>query len=94
MNSDGTPFVVCSIYAALVFQTKYEEKNYILCSGAWYYVESSFFDQVNSFINTKIPLSNIELPDCPSDNDEGANNEMVAGKQSRFLFNGQEVNLR
>lgn len=94
MNSDGTPFVVCSIYAALVFQTKYEEKNYILCSGVWYYVESSFFDQVNSFINTKIPLSNIELPDCPSDKDEGAYNEMVAGKQSRFLFNGQEVNLR
>lgn len=86
MNSDGTPFVVCSIYAALVFQTKYEEKNYILCSGAWYYVESSFFDQVNSFINTKIPLSNIELPDCPSDKDEGAYNEMVAENNPDFCL--------
>lgn len=43
MNSDGVPFAVCSIYAALVFQTEYEGKNYIFCSGTWYQVETSFF---------------------------------------------------
>ena len=86
MNSDGTPFVICSIYAALVFQIKYDEKNYILCSGTWYYVESSFFNQVNSFINAKIPLSNVNLPDCPSDKDEGAYNEMVAESNPDFCL--------
>jgi uncharacterized protein (TIGR04141 family) len=78
MNSDGVPFAICSIYAALVFQTEYEEKNYILCSGTWYYVETSFFEQVNNFVKTKIPMSDVVLPDCPSDKDEGAYNEMVA----------------
>ena len=42
MNSDGVPFAVCSIYASLVFQTEYEGKNYIFCSGTWYQVETSF----------------------------------------------------
>lgn len=78
MTSDGIPFAVCSIYAALVFQTEYEGKNYILCSGTWYYVEASFFDRVNNFINTKIPISDIKLPDCPRDEDEEAYNKMLA----------------
>ena len=86
MNSDGIPFAVCSIYAALVFQAKYEEKNYILCSGTWYYVESSFFNQVNNFINTKVPLSDVSLPNCPPDKDEGAYNEMVAQSNSNFCL--------
>ena len=86
MNFDGTPFAVCSIYAALVFQTKHEEKNYILCSGTWYYVESSFFNQVNSFISTRIPLSSVDLPDCPSDKDEGAYNEMVTENNPDFCL--------
>ena len=91
MNSDGTPFVICSIYAALVFQIKCDEKNYILCSGTWYYVESSFFNQVNSFINTRIPLSNVNLPDCPSDKDEGAYNEMVAESNPDFCLMGRKL---
>lgn len=86
MNSDGVPFAICSIYAALVFQTKYEGKNYILCSGTWYYVETSFFEQVNNFIKTKVPISNVVLPDCPSDKDEGAYNEMVADGNVDFCL--------
>jgi uncharacterized protein (TIGR04141 family) len=78
MNSDGTSFAICSIYAALVFQTEYEGKNYILCSGTWYYVETSFFEQVNNFIKTRVPISSVVLPDCPSDKNEGAYNEMAA----------------
>lgn len=86
MNSDGTPFAICSIYAALVFQTEYEGKNYILCSGTWYYVETSFFDQVNNFITAKIPLSDVTLPDCPFDKNEGAYNEMVANSNADFCL--------
>lgn len=86
MNSDGVPFAICSIYAALVFQTEYEGKNYILCSGTWYYVETSFFEQVNNFITTKVPLSDIALPDCPIDKDEGSYNEMVANGNANFCL--------
>ena len=86
MNSDGVPFAICSIYAALVFQTEYEGKNYILCSGTWYYVETSFFEQVNNYIKTMVPISNITLPDCPADKDEGAYNEMVAEGNPDFCL--------
>lgn len=86
MNSDGVPFAICSIYAALVFQTEYEGKNYILCSGTWYSVETSFFEQVNNFIKTRVPRSSVTLPDCPSDKDEGAYNEMVAESNADFCL--------
>lgn len=86
MNSEGVPFAICSIYAALVFQTEYEGKNYIFCSGTWYCVETSFFEQVNNFIRTKIPMSNITLPDCPLEKDEGAYNEMVAEGNADFCL--------
>ena len=86
MTSDSTPFVVCSIYTALVFQTKYEDKTYILNAGTWYYVESSFFKQVNDFVNTKIPAANVVLPDCPLDMNEGAYNEMAVKDNSDFCL--------
>ncbi len=86
MNSDGIPFAICSIYAALVFQTEYEGKNYILCSGTWYYVETSFFEQVNNFIKTKVPISDVVLPDCPLDKDEGEYNKMAADGNADFCL--------
>lgn len=86
MNAEGIPFPICSIYAALVFQTEYEGKNYILCSGTWYYVETSFFEQVNNFVKTKVPHSDITLPDCPSDKNEGAYNELVAESSMDFCL--------
>lgn len=90
MNSDGTPFAVCSIYAALVFQTEYEGKNYIFCSGSWYQVETSFFNQVNNFIANRIPMSTLTLPDCPKTSNEGVYNQMVAdGNDDYCLFDCQ-----
>lgn len=86
MNSDGTPFPICSIYAALVFQTEYEGKNYIFCSGAWYYVEASFFEHVNNFITAKVPLSDVILPDCPLDKDEESYNKMIADSNADFCL--------
>lgn len=87
MNSDGTPFAICSIYAAIVFQTEYENKNYILCSGSWYQVETSFFNQVNNFIANKIPVSSLTLPECPKTSNEGSYNQMVAdGNDDYCLF--------
>ena len=86
MNSEGTPFVVCSIYSALVFQMEYEGENYILCSGTWYRVENSFFDQVNNYIQTQIKLSDIRLPECPSNKHEGEYNEWVANSNPNYCL--------
>lgn len=87
MNSEDVPFSVCSIYTALVFQTKYKEKNYILCAGTWYYVESSFFNKVNDFVDKKVPMSDVDLPDCPASiQNEGIYNEMVAENNSDFCL--------
>ena len=86
MNSDGTPFAICSIYAALVFQTEYEGKNYIFCSGSWYQVETSFFNRVNNFIRNNIPVSTISLPECPKGKNEGDYNEMVADGNDDFCL--------
>lgn len=86
MNADGTPFPVCSVFSALVFQTEYESQNYILCAGTWYQVETSFFNQVDSFIQTRITISDVNLPDCPSDKHEGDYNEMVAAANNSFCL--------
>lgn len=86
MNSDGAPFAICSIYAAIVFQTEYENKNYILCSGSWYQVETSFFNQVNYFIQNKIPLSSLALPECPKALNEGDYNRMVVDRNDDYCL--------
>lgn len=86
MNSDGTPFPVCSIYTALVFQIEYEGKIYILSSGIWYQIEKSFFSIVDNFINNNVKISKIKLPDCPFDKSEGEYNEMVANDNEDFCL--------
>lgn len=86
MNSDEVCFPICSIYTALVFQIEYENKNFILCSGTWYQVETSFFNQVNSFIQTRIHKSTINLPECPKDMNEGDYNKMVVENNDNYCL--------
>lgn len=91
MNSDGTPFTICSIYSALVFQTEYEGENYILCSGSWYRVETSFFERVNNYIRTQIKISDASLPECPSDKYEEDYNELVANGNPNYCLMDQKL---
>lgn len=86
MNADGTPFAICSIYAALVYQTEYDNKNYILCAGTWYHIETSFFNQVNEYIRTQVPLSTLALPDCPKNFHEGEYNALVTNSNKQFFL--------
>ncbi len=86
MNVEGTSFAICSIYSALVFQTEYEGQNYILCAGTWYQVETSFFNQVNNFIRTRVTISDIVLPNCPKDKHEGDYNEQVASADANLCL--------
>ncbi len=86
MTSDGTPFAICSIYSALIFQTEYEEENYIFCSGSWYKVNTSFFELVNNYIKNKIPISNLNLPDCKKGKTEGDYNKELANSNDDFCL--------
>lgn len=86
MTIDGSTYAICSIYAALVFQTEYDGKNYILCSGTWYYVEESFYNQVNDYIKSNVPMANIKLPDCPKDKEEADYNKMVADGDENYCL--------
>lgn len=83
---EGTSFAICSIYSALVFQTEYEGQNYILCAGTWYQVETSFFNQVNNFIRTRVTISDIVLPNCPKGKHEGDYNEQVASADANLCL--------
>lgn len=84
MTAEGTPFVISSIYSSLVYQTEYEQKHYILCSGSWYQVDTSFLNQVDNFIRTKITIADINLPDCGENEHEGDYNERVAKSNDDF----------
>lgn len=92
LNPDGTFFVISSIYNSLVFQTSYEGKNYILCSGTWYQVETSFYDQVNNYISTMVRVSDIHLPECEEGVTEGDYNRSVAtGNPNYCLFDQKMI---
>lgn len=94
LTPDGTPFVICSVFSALVFQAEYEGKHYILCAGTWYQVDTSFFEQVNNYIRTIIKISDISLPDCNADMNEEDYNKMVAdGNDSYCLMDQKFVSV-
>ena len=86
INSDETPFVVSSIYNAIVYQANYKGGNYILSSGSWYQVNNVFFDRVNSFITASIKMSSIVLPDCATNEKEGDYNERAAKGNADFCL--------
>ncbi|MEG0752707.1 MAG: TIGR04141 family sporadically distributed protein, partial [Angelakisella sp.] len=86
MTVDEVPFAICSIYAAMVFQTELEGITYILCSGNWYQIDQSFFNTVHDFVRNRVPISTFSLPDCPSNMNEGDYNEFVANDNSDFCL--------
>ena len=89
MTSDGVIFTVSSIYAALVFQTEYEGKNYILCAGSWYQVETSFFELVNNYIRNRISISTINLPVYSANMYEGEYNKKITDENPDYCFMDQ-----
>lgn len=86
LNPDGVPFVISSIYNSLVFQTTYEGKNYILCSGIWYQVETAFYEQVNNYISTVVKISGIILPECEAKMKEGEYNKRTADSNPDYCL--------
>lgn len=77
LNLHDESYTICSVFAALVAQVEFNNKTYILSDSNWYCIDDHFYDYVRKFIS-QIPVSDIELPDCESDEVEGIYNERVA----------------
>lgn len=86
LTADGIPFVISSIYSSLVFQTEYKSKHYILCSGTWYLVDDTFFNQVNDYIRTKIRISDVSLPNCDKAENEEEYNKRISNNDPNFCL--------
>ena len=91
LTPEGISFVISSMYNAIIYQACYEGKNYILCAGTWYQVEPSFYDQVNNYVNTRVKISDIHLPDCSSVLAEGDYNKCVASANSNYCLFDQKM---
>lgn len=68
---------ISSIYQALVAQVKYNGELYILCNSCWYKINNDFYNTVKSFVS-KIPISDIDLPNCNKNEKEGDYNLRVS----------------
>lgn len=76
---------ICNIYSAIVWQCTFQDKTYILWNGAWYLVEDSFVQEVSSFIK-KIETNHLSLPQCNSNESEGAYNQRVASNNTDYCL--------
>ena len=91
MNVDESVFPISSIYAALVYQTTYEGKTYILCDGSWYEINTSFYDAVHTFVQSRVPVSTIVLPACPANVKEDGYNKLAADSNQNFCLMDQRM---
>lgn len=91
MNVEESVFPISSIYAALVYQTTYEGKTYILCDGAWYEINTSFYEAVHTFVQSRVPVSTIVLPTCPANVKEEGYNKLAADSNQNFCLMDQRM---
>ncbi len=91
MSVDESVFSISSIYAALIYQTTYEGETYILCDGTWYEINSSFFNTVHTFVQNRVSISTIVLPNCPANIKEGDYNRIVADSSQHFCLMDQRM---
>ena len=70
LNLDNEPITVCSVYSAIVAQVKLEGKVYVCCDGRWYCLDLGFYTEVMDFVK-KIPVSDVDLPNCYPNEAEG-----------------------
>ena len=87
----GIPYPMCSIYNALTYQVSHEDKTFILCAGSWYQINQPFFEQVNTYVKTRIKLADIVLPACSKNMPEGSYNEMAVSHNSDFCLMDQKM---
>lgn len=81
-----------SVYASLVWETRYKGQFYAFVDGNWYSVDKAYADTVAKFVKGIPSSSATPLPDSQSREKEGAYNERVANADPNlFLLDRQLV---
>lgn len=84
------PMHTWSAYQCICFEVEQGNETYLLSSGKWYRIASSFVQQVNAFVDG-MPRSKLTLPEC-EDVDEGEYNRKVYAGDKKF-FSLVDANL-
>jgi len=90
MNAVEEIYPVCNIYNSLVLQIEFETETYLLSAGKWYHVEKLYYERVNNFVNN-IPVSELKLPVCPRNMNEGDYNEMAADSNADYCIMDKQM---
>jgi uncharacterized protein (TIGR04141 family) len=78
-----------TVYACIVFETRHDDKAYVLSEGQWFEIASSLVDEVRDGL-ASIPAAAITLPSARDGEWEGEYNERaVHGEPSRALLDKQ-----
>lgn len=91
MMTDGSSYVISSIYSSIVFQVGFENHEYILCDGSWYKIDELYYKTVLEFIKKRVRVSEINLPKCPSNYNEGEYNKLAADSSPDYCLMDQKM---
>lgn len=92
LYNDDNSYTICSVYAALVAQVKYEDDLYVLYNGVWYLIKNDFYNNVKDAVS-KIAISDIDFPICYKDEHEGDYNDRVSKQLNFCLFDKRLVKV-
>lgn len=90
ITSEEIIYSVCNVYSAIVFQTSYNHKTFILYAGSWYKINNNFYETVTNYVDREIPISNIILPECTEQVEEKYN-ELVTEANSNYCLMDQKM---
>ena len=82
-----------NVFSSIIFQTTHEKDTFILVSGNWYRIDSSFFERVYTYVKTKIPVASVILPTCRNGESEGDYNKRVCDNNSFSLLDCRLVSV-
>lgn len=85
LDGNGNIFSMCSVLAALTAQVEYDNKVYILCDSRWFQIETDFFAMVKAEVS-KIPISDLDLPECEKGEDEDQYNKKLDKQFAEFCL--------
>lgn len=88
-----TPIKLATAYECHIYETTLGNKNYILCFGKWFQIESTFAEEVFNYIATQIPYSARTLSPCDQDYTEDQYNRELAN-QSKDLYLLHSLNIK
>lgn len=91
MTPEESFYPLCSVYSSIVCQTIYNKKTYILCAGSWYYINKNFYDYITKYVDSYIPLSTLNLPDCGRKMNEEDYNILAANSDMNFCLMDQKL---